>query len=174
MQPYNDQRRACNRPRARASCAPEQWSAVQQLDRAPSFKPPPTVRAPLVGARIRAANRATTHASTVCAQNHAQTSALQLWPIKLGATSLALTLWRSNFGTSNFGAPTLALQLWRSNLGAPTLALRLWRSSLGAQIWRPNVGDPTVALKPWHHKSSPYRINHESYNMNQDPSTTNN
>ena len=141
MQPYNDQRRACNRPRARASCAPEQWSAVQQLDRAPSFKPPPTVRAPLVGARIRAANRATTHASTVCAQNHAQTS---------------------------------ALQLWRSNLGAPTLALRLWRSSLGAQIWRPNVGDPTVALKPWHHKSSPYRINHESYNMNQDPSTTNN
>ena len=99
----------------------------------------------------------------------APTLANQAWRYKLGAHTLALKLWHSNFG-----APTLALQLWRSNLGAPTLALRLWRSSLGAQIWRPNVGDPTVALKPWHHKSSPYRINHESYNMNQDPSTTNN
>ena len=153
MQPYNDQRRACNRPRARASCAPEQWSAVQQLDRAPSFKPPPTVRAPLVGARIRAANRATTHASTVCAQNHAQTSALQLWPIKLGATSLALTLWRSNFGT-----PTLALQPWRSNFGDPTLALQLWRSDFGAPALALKFGAPTSAIQQW--RSNLGIINH--------------
>ena len=115
--------------------------------------PPPTVRAPLVGARIRAANRATTHASTVCAQNHAQSSALQLWPIKLGATSLALTLWRSNFGT-----PTLALQPWRSNFGDPTLALQLWRSDFGAPALALKFGAPTSAIQQW--RSNLGIINH--------------